>query len=119
MLLELAGLSGLVALALTWVRLRSVRLAVIILVVAVYSTAVALAILYYCGGNMNLVMTMLPPLIFVLSISTAVHLTNYYPRRVGGVLATRGSGSSLGTWLATVRLGLGHDGYWLDVTGGQ
>ena len=47
MLLELAGLSGLVALAITWVRLRSVRLAVIILVVAVYSTAVALAILYY------------------------------------------------------------------------
>ncbi len=78
MLVELAGLSGLLALFITWIRLRDVRLAVIILVVAVYSTGASLAILYYCGGNMNLVMTMLPPLIFVLSISAAVHLTNYY-----------------------------------------
>ncbi len=78
MLLELAGLSGLIALGLTWLRLRSMRLAIVILVVSVYSTGVALATLYYTGGHMNLVMTMLPPLIFVLSISTAVHLTNYY-----------------------------------------
>ncbi len=78
MLLELAGLSGLVAFLLTWARLRSVRLAIIVLFVAVCSTAIALAILYYTGGNMNLVMTMLPPLIFVLSISAAIHVVNYY-----------------------------------------
>ncbi len=78
LLLELAGLSGIIALGITWARLRSVRLAVIILVVAIYSTGVSLSLLYYSGGHMNLVMTMLPPLIFVLSISTAVHLANYY-----------------------------------------
>ena len=59
-------LSGLIALLITWIRLRSFRLAAIAMVVAVYSTAAALAILYYTGGNMNLVMTMLPPLVFVL-----------------------------------------------------
>ena len=53
-------------------------MAIMILVVAVYSTAVSLAILYYSGSNMNLLMTMLPPLIYVLSISSAVHLANYY-----------------------------------------
>ncbi len=78
LLLELASLSGLVALLLMWVRLRSIRLAAIVLCVAVYSTGLALSILYYSGGNMNLVMTMLPPLVFVLSISAAVHLVNYY-----------------------------------------
>ena len=78
LLVELAGLCGLVAFALMWVRLRSIRLAVIVLSVAVYSTMMALAILYYTGGNMNLVMTMLPPLVFVLSISASVHLVNYY-----------------------------------------
>ena len=83
LLLELAGLSGLVALAITWLRLRSIRLAIIILVVSVYSTAVALAILYYTGGNMNLVMTMLPPLVFVLSVSAAIHLVNYYRDALG------------------------------------
>ncbi len=78
LLLELAGLSGLIALGITWLRLRSARLALVILVCAVYCTAAALSILYYTGGNMNLVMTMLPPLIFVLSVSGAIHLTNYY-----------------------------------------
>lgn len=78
LLLELAALSGAVALAITGLRLRSLRLAVIILAVAVYSTGLALSILYYSGGNMNLVMTMLPPLVFVLSVSAAIHLVNYY-----------------------------------------
>jgi predicted RND superfamily exporter protein len=78
LLLQLAGLSALVSFAITWLRLRSPRLAIIILVTAVYSTALAMAILYYTGGHMNLVMTMLPPLIYVLSISAAVHLVNYY-----------------------------------------
>ncbi|MFZ5833112.1 MAG: efflux RND transporter permease subunit [Planctomycetota bacterium] len=78
MLLELAGLSGIVALGISWIGLRSVRLAVIVLAGAVYSTMAAMAILYYTGGNMNLVMTMLPPLVFVLSLSTAIHLINYY-----------------------------------------
>jgi predicted RND superfamily exporter protein len=78
MLLELAGLSGIIALTLTWLRLRSMRIAIIILMVSVYSTAIALSLLYYTGGSMNLVMTMLPPLVFVLSVSAAIHLVNYY-----------------------------------------
>ncbi len=49
-----------------------------ILAVSVYSTAVALGALYFTGGHMNLVMTMLPPLIFVLRVSAAIHLVNYY-----------------------------------------
>ncbi|MFW6171436.1 MAG: efflux RND transporter permease subunit [Planctomycetota bacterium] len=85
LLLELASLSGIVALAITWVRLRSIRLATIILAASVYSTAAALSILYYSGGNMNLVMTMLPPLVFVLSVSAAIHLINYYRDAVGEV----------------------------------
>ncbi len=85
MLLELAGLAGAVAFAIAWLRLGGLRVAVIVLGVAVYSTGLALSILYYTGGTMNLVMTMLPPLIYVLSISAAVHLVNYYrdARRAG------------------------------------
>lgn len=78
LLLELASLSGIVSLVLTWLRLRSVRLALIILAVSVYSTAVSLSVLFFTGGTMNLVMTMLPPLIFVLSVSAAIHVVNYY-----------------------------------------
>ena len=78
LLLELSGFSALIALFVTWWRFRSFKLTVIMMVGAVYCTGATLATLYYSGGNMNLVMTMLPPLVYVLSISAAVHLINYY-----------------------------------------
>jgi len=78
LLLVLAGLSGIIALLLMWWRLKCFRTAFVVFLGAVYATAVAMSILYLTGGNMNLVMTMLPPLVYVLSISSAVHLVNYY-----------------------------------------
>ncbi|PAY15502.1 hypothetical protein CKO51_31440 [Rhodopirellula sp. SM50] len=78
LLFGLAGLSALVSFLVATLRMRSIRLAISVLLVAVYSTAVSLAILYFSGGKMNLLMTMLPPLIYVLTISSAVHLANYY-----------------------------------------
>jgi len=78
LLFQLAGFSALFSFLVASLRLRSVRLAIMILIVAMYSTGLALAILYFSGTQMNLLMTMLPPLIYVLSISSAVHLVNYY-----------------------------------------
>ncbi|MCH8923264.1 MAG: MMPL family transporter [Planctomycetes bacterium] len=78
LLFQLAGLSAIVSLLIAGLRLRSLRLAVILLVGAGYSTGLSLAVLYYTGGEMNLLMTMLPPLVYVLTISAGVHLTNYY-----------------------------------------
>jgi predicted RND superfamily exporter protein len=42
-----------------------------------------LALLHFTGTRMNLLMTMLPPLIYVLSISSAVHFANYYRDALG------------------------------------
>ena len=78
LLFQLAGFSALVSFVIASMRLRSTRLAIMILVVATYSTGIALAILYFSGSYMNLLMTMLPPLVYILSISSAVHLANYY-----------------------------------------
>jgi predicted RND superfamily exporter protein len=78
LLFQLAGLSALISFLVASLRMRSVSLAIAVLVVAGYSTALALAIMYFSGGKMNLLMTMLPPLIYVLTISSAVHLANYY-----------------------------------------
>lgn len=78
LLFSLAGLSAMVSFAVASIRMRSFRMAVSVLIVAGYCTALALAILYYSGGKMNLLMTMLPPLIYVLTVSSAVHLANYY-----------------------------------------
>jgi len=78
LLLELSGLSAAIAFLVAWRRLRQLRLALIILAGAIYATGVSLSILYYTGGSMNLVMTMLPPLAYILTISAAVHMVNYY-----------------------------------------
>ncbi len=78
LLLEFAGLSAVIAFLIMWQRLRQLRLALIVLTGAIYATGLSLAILYYTGGSMNLVMTMLPPLVYVLSVSAAVHVVNYY-----------------------------------------
>lgn len=78
LLFQLAGLSALVSFLVASLRMRSIRLAIAVLIVAAYCTATSLAVLYFSGGKMNLLMTMLPPLIYVLTISSAVHLANYY-----------------------------------------
>lgn len=83
LLFQLAGLSAIVSFLIATFRLGSVRMAIIVLTVAGYSTGLALAALYFSGGKMNLLMTMLPPLIYVLSISAAVHLANYYREATG------------------------------------
>ena len=89
LMLGLTGVAGLIALCVTWWRLRSFRLTVMVLLGAGYSVAATLATLYYSGGHMNLLMTMLPPLVFVLSLSAAVHLINYYRDAIAeGDLAT-------------------------------
>ncbi len=78
MLTELTLVSGVIAFFVTWWRIRSLWLAMVVLATSVYSTGLALSVLYFSGGNMNLLMTMLPPLVYVLTVSSAVHLGNYY-----------------------------------------
>ncbi len=78
MLTELTLVSAVIAFVVTWWRVRSFRLALVVLTSSAYSTGLALSVLFYTGGNMNLLMTMLPPLVYVLTISSAVHLGNYY-----------------------------------------
>ncbi len=78
MLYELAGLSVTIVFLVAWFRLRRLKLAFALLITALSSTACALAVLYYSGGRMNLTMTTLPTLVFVLTTSAALHLTYYY-----------------------------------------
>ncbi len=67
-----------VVLLLTWVRTRKFTLSLVIIFMALYCAAVGLAVLRWTGGTMNLTMIMLPTLTFILAVSGAVHMTNYY-----------------------------------------
>lgn len=58
--------------------LRCVALTGYVFLIALYNALFSLALLRWCGGQMNLVLIMLPTLVYVLSISSAVHLVNYF-----------------------------------------
>jgi uncharacterized protein len=67
-----------VAFVLAWFCLRRVQLVVIVLASALLSTAAAVTVLHFTGGKLDLVMIMMPPLVYVLTVSGAIHLVNYY-----------------------------------------
>ncbi len=70
--------SAILAAVLCLICLRSVPLTVAIVAVAVLGEGLVLAAVYATGVPMNAVLIVLPPLIFVLTVSAGIHLSNYY-----------------------------------------
>ena len=70
--------SAIVAAILCLICLRSIPLTAAILAVAVIGEGLVLAAVYYTGTPMNAVLIVLPPLVFVLTVSAGIHLSNYY-----------------------------------------
>jgi hypothetical protein len=58
--------------------LRSFVLTAIIIIVAVIGQGMSLAMVLYSGIEMNAILIVLPPLVFVLTASAGIHLCNYY-----------------------------------------
>ena len=97
-LVRLAGLSGLVGLLLSWWSLRSFRLTLIVFACGVISAASGLASLWITGVNADAIVLSMPALVYVLAISGAIHLVNYYRDALDevGPLAAPGRAISLG-----------------------
>jgi uncharacterized protein len=70
--------SCLIGMLLSWVCLRSVRAALAVLFIAGVGQLLAIAIVYYSGGYFSAVLIVLPTLVFMLTLSGAVHLMSYY-----------------------------------------
>ncbi len=70
--------SAVVAALICFFCLRSISLTAVITLVAVIGEGFVLAAVYYSGTPMNAVLIVLPPLIFVLTVSSGIHLSNYY-----------------------------------------
>lgn len=89
---KLAVLSGLVGLAIAYWCFRDLALTGMVVAVGVVSAAMSLAFVFYYGvaevllggleaqkyGRMDAVMMSMPPLVYVLGLSGAIHLVNYY-----------------------------------------
>lgn len=89
-LVRLAGLSGLLGLGLAWWSLRSIPLTLIVFFCGVMSAATSLAIVGISGQNLDAILMSMPSLVYVLAISGAVHLVNYYREaiEIGGLYAS-------------------------------
>jgi len=75
---QLMWISAGLALTIAWLCLKSVKLAILVFVLSQYCQAVSEAIVYYTGGSMNLLVLLVPVLVYVLAVSASVHLLNYY-----------------------------------------
>lgn len=70
--------SSILGIAIACVCLRSVMAALAVLIIAGIGQLVAMASVYYAGGEFSAVLIVLPTLVFMLTLSGAVHLMNYY-----------------------------------------
>jgi predicted RND superfamily exporter protein len=78
-----SNVSMVVALGLAWLTLRSMRLAAMVLAVAGFSSLAVEAVIHFSGGSMNMLVSLVPVVTFVLAISAAVHLLGYWSEALG------------------------------------
>jgi predicted RND superfamily exporter protein len=111
-LIRLALLSGAFGLGLAWWSLRSIKLTLIVFGCGLLSGAIGLAAVWLTGQTADAVLMSMPSMVYVLGISGAVHLLNYYREEVNerGVAGATGRALALGwkpTCLCSVTTALG------------
>ncbi len=77
-LYRLATLAALVGFGLSWISLRSIRLTLVVFACGILSAIASLAVVWVSGGTTDAFLLSMPSLVFVLSVSGAVHLIKYY-----------------------------------------
>jgi predicted RND superfamily exporter protein len=77
-LLPLNAASYAVCFLIMLISFRSLWLSLLLFSNALFCQFLAIALIYYLGGQMDSVLLMVPSLLYVLSISAGVHLINYY-----------------------------------------
>ncbi len=77
-LVRLAIAAGGLGLLLSWWSLRSIRLTLIVFCSGIFSTCGATSAIWLSGCHADAIVLAMPSLIYVLTISGAIHLVNYY-----------------------------------------
>lgn len=76
-LLRLVLPSTIMALLISWICVGSVRAVIVVMLMAGAGQLLAVSVVYYCGYQFSAVLVVQPTLIFMLTLSGAVHLVNY------------------------------------------
>ena len=77
-LLRLASLSLAIGLALAYLSFGSVRVAVMLFFVGGVAAIASLSYVWFAGQTMDAILMTMPSLVYVLALSSAVHIVNYY-----------------------------------------
>jgi uncharacterized membrane protein YdfJ with MMPL/SSD domain len=77
-LLRLASLSGLIGIILAYYSFRSIRITIMLFFIGGVSAISSLSYVWYFGSRLDAILMTMPSLIYVLSMSGAVHIVNYY-----------------------------------------
>ena len=94
-LVRLLGLSLLVGLGLSWFSFRSFNLTIMVFLVGGLSAVASLSFVYWCGSSVDAVLMSMPSLVYVLGLSGAVHIVNYYRDAASEVGLRRAPGEAL------------------------
>jgi len=104
--------SALAGAALALLLVRDVRLAVIVLFGALYSTFLTVSLVPVTGGSMNMVLVVMPTLLLVITLSGGIHVVNYWKHaaatdpRTAAIEACRGARTPCFMAALTTSIGL-------------
>jgi len=81
-LVRLVGLSLLLGLALIWLCFRSLSVTIMVFLVGGISAVGSVSAVFWTGSSVDAVLMSMPSLVYVLGLSGAVHIINYYREEV-------------------------------------
>lgn len=77
-LYRLAAIAAAIGLTIAWWSLRSFALTFFVFICGIWSAVASVAVVWLTGGNTDAFLLSMPSLVFVLTVSGAVHLIKYY-----------------------------------------
>ncbi|MEM8680953.1 MAG: hypothetical protein AAGF97_16530, partial [Planctomycetota bacterium] len=83
-LVQLVTLSAILGILVSWMSVRSIRGTLLLTFVGGAGATVSLSLVWWSGSQMDAVLMSMPSLVYLLGLSGAVHIVNYYRDTVDG-----------------------------------
>lgn len=77
-LFRLVGLSAFIGITLAYLSFRSIRVTLMLFFVGGVAAVASISFVWFLGGTMDAILMTMPSLVYVLGLSGAVHVVNYY-----------------------------------------
>jgi predicted RND superfamily exporter protein len=77
-LVRLVGLCAALGLGIAYICLRSIPLTFMVFFVGGISAVLAMSLIWWMGSSVDAIMMSMPALVYVLGLSSAIHIINYY-----------------------------------------